>query len=46
MMAVVGRWESHDHECNKHGQLREDCSVYKKRIAEKGDKPEGESVET
>ena len=44
MMAGVGRWDSH--ECNKPGQLREDCSVYKKRIAEKGNKPEGESVET
>ena len=44
MMAGVGRWDFH--ECNKPGQLREDCSVYKKRIAEKGNKPEGESVET
>ena len=24
------------HECNKPGHLREDCTVYKKRMAEKG----------
>ena len=37
-------WEAH--ECNKPGQLRKNCSVYKKRIAEKGSKPKGERVET
>ena len=31
------------HECNKPGHLRRDCSVYKKRIGEKGNK---EKVET
>ena len=40
----VERWESH--ECNKLGQLRTDCSVCKKRIAKKGNKPKGERVET
>ena len=31
------------HECNKPGHLRRDCFVYKKRMAEKGNK---EKVET
>ena len=44
MMTGVECWESH--ECNKPGQLRTDCSVYKKRIAEKGNKPNGKTVET
>ena len=44
MMTGIERWESH--ECNKPGQLRTDCSVYKKRIAAKGNKPEGKMVET
>ena len=43
-MAGIERWESHD--CNKRGQLRKDCGVYKKRIVEKGDRPNGERVET
>ena len=44
MTAGTELWEAH--ECNKPGHLRKDCSVYKKRIAEKGNKPKGESVET
>ena len=44
MMIGIERWESH--KCNKPGQLRTDCSVYKKRIAEKGNKPKGKRVET
>ena len=44
MTAGTELWEAH--ECNKPGQLRKDCSVYKKRIAEKGNKPKGERVET
>ena len=36
-------WEAH--ECNKLGQLRKDCSVYRKRNAEKGNKPKGELTE-
>ena len=44
MMTGVESWESR--EGNKPGQLRKDCSVYKKRIAEKGNKPKGERVET
>ena len=44
MMTGIERWESH--ECNKTGQLRTDCSVYKKRIAEKGNKPKVKRVET
>ena len=40
-MAGIERWESH--ECNKPRQLRKDCSVYKKRIAEKGNTKERES---
>ena len=39
MMTGIECWESH--ECNKPGQLRKDCSVCKKRIAEKGNKPKG-----
>ena len=42
MMAGTERWESH--ECNKPGQLRKDCSVYKVRTAEKGNKPKRERV--
>ena len=34
-------WEAH--KCNKPGQLRKGCRVYKKRIAEKGNDPKGES---
>ena len=37
----VERWEFH--ECNKLGHLRQDCSVYKKRITEKGNKSKRES---
>ena len=44
MIAGCERWESHT--CNKTGQLRPDCSVYKKRIAEKRNKPKGKRVET
>ena len=44
MMTGIERRESH--ECNKPGQLRTDCSVSKKRIAEKGNKPKGKRVET
>ena len=33
MMTGTERWESHE-----SGQLRADCSVYKKRIAERGNK--------
>ena len=33
MMTGIERWESH--ECNKPGQLRKDCSVCKKRIADR-----------
>ena len=44
MMIGVERWELH--ECNKPGQLRKDCSVCNKRIAEKGNKPRGKRVET
>ena len=44
MMIGIERWESH--ECDKPGQLRTDCRVYKKRIAEKGNKPKGKRVET
>ena len=33
-------------ECNKPGQFRKNCSVYKKRIAEKGNNPKGEKDET
>ena len=38
---IIGneRWESY--KCNKLGQLRKDCSVCKKRIAEEGNKPKG-----
>ena len=39
IMTGIDRWESY--ECNKPGQLREDCSVYKKHITEKGNKPNG-----
>ena len=35
-----------DDEGNKPGQLRKDCSVYKRRMAEKGNKPKGKRVET
>ena len=41
--ACTGVWECH--ECDKTGQLRKDCSVYKKRVDEK-EKPKGERVET
>ena len=41
-MTGIERWESH--ECNKPGQLRKDCSVCKKRIAGKGNKPKGKRV--
>ena len=44
LMTGIERWESH--ECNKPGQLRKYCSVCKKRIAEKGNKPKGKRVET
>ena len=44
MLAGIERWESH--ECNKPGQLRKDCSVYKKRSVENGNKPKGERFET
>ena len=44
MMAGIERWECH--ECNKTGQMRKDCSVYEKRIAETGNKPKGKRVET
>ena len=44
MMTGIERWESH--ECYKPGQLRSNCSVYKMRFAEKGNKPEGKGVET
>ena len=44
MIAGCERWESH--KCNKTGQLRTDCSVYKKCIAEKRNKPKGKRVET
>ena len=44
LMIGIERWESH--ECDKPGQLRTDCNVYKKRIAEKGNKPKGMGVET
>ena len=43
IMTGIERWESH--ECNKPGHLRTDCSVYKKRFVEKGNKPEGKRVE-
>ena len=36
----IERWECH--ECSKLGHLRTDCSVYKKRIAEKGNNPKRE----
>ena len=42
-MAYIERWESH--ECNKRGQLRKDCSVYKQRIVERN-RPKGEIFET
>ena len=38
MMTGIERWEFP--ECNKPGQWPTDCSVYKKRIAEKGNKTE------
>ena len=44
MMTGTERWESH--ECNKPGQLIKDCSVYKRRIVEKENKPKGKRVET
>ena len=44
MMTGIERWESY--EGNKRGQLYKDCSVYKKRITEKGNKPKGKRVET
>ena len=44
MMAGIERCESH--ECNKPGQLRKDCNVYKKRSVEKGNMPKGERFET
>ena len=44
MMTGIERRESHD--CTKPGQLRTDCSVHKKHIAEKGNKPKGKRVET
>ena len=47
MTAGTELWEAH--ECNKPGHLRQDCSVYKERIAEERNKPEGrerERVET
>ena len=44
MMTGIEHWESY--ECNKPGHLRNECSVYKKRIAEKGHKPKGERIET
>ena len=44
MMTGFERWESY--ECNKPGQERKDCSVCKKRIAEKGNKPKGKRVVT
>ena len=40
----IKRWESHER--NKPGHLRTDFSVYKKRIADKGNKPKGKRVET
>ena len=43
MMTGIERWDSH--ECNKPGQLRTDCSVYKKRIDEKGNKSKRKTVE-
>ena len=43
-MTGIERWESH--ECNKPGQMRKDCSVCKKRIAEKGNEPKGKRVAT
>ena len=44
MTAGTGVLESH--ECDKTGQLRKDCSVYKKRVDEKEIKPKEERVET
>ena len=44
MINGIECWESH--ECNKPGQLREDCTVCKKRIAERGNKPKRKRVET
>ena len=44
MITGIERWESH--EFNKPGHLRTDCSVCKKRIAEKGNTPKGKRVET
>ena len=39
-------YDWYSHECNKPGQLRKDCSVCKKRIAEKGKKTKRKRVET
>ena len=44
MMAGIERWEFH--ECNNPGHLQTDCSVCKKRIVEKGNKPKTERFET
>ena len=43
MMTGIDRPESY--ECNKPGQLRKDCSVYKKRSTKWRNKPKGERVE-
>ena len=44
VMIGIERWESYDG--NKPGHLCKDCSVYKKRITEKGNNPKGKIVET
>ena len=38
MMASIELWETY--ECSKPGQVREECSVRKKRSAEKGNNPQ------
>ena len=43
---MTGSERRESYECSKLGHLRKDCSVYKKRITEKGNKPEGKRVET
>ena len=42
---IIGIERRESHECNKPGQLRTDCSVYKKPIVDKGHKPKGKRVE-
>ena len=42
MISGIERWESY--EGNKPGQLCKDCSKYKKRTAEKGNKPKGREL--